>query len=92
MTIGELVKAKMFKARAVAFGCWLLFAASIFLDVPDTYRALSFIPFTGFMGSIVFIIFFVTCPKCDARLGQVMSSIKKPKFCPSCGTSFDSRA
>lgn len=82
MTIGELVKAKMFKARAVAFGCWLLFAASIFLDVPDTYRALSFIPFTGFMGSIVFIIFFVTCPKMRCPAGASHEQHQKTQVLP----------
>ena len=92
MTIGELVKAQMFKARVVAFGFWLFFAAGIFLPTSGIYKTLLFIPFIGFMCSVLYILFLVKCPKCDTRLGQVMSSMSKPKFCPGCGVSFDSRA
>ena len=92
MTIGELIKAQMFKARAIAFGFWLLFAAGMFLPTSGIYKTLLFLPFIGFAGSVLYILFFVKCPKCDARLGQVMSSISKPKFCPGCGVSFDSLA
>lgn len=91
MTIGERVKAQMFKARVAAFGFWLLFALGMFLPLPDTYRALMMVPFFGFMGSVLYILFFVKCPKCDARLGQVMGGFGKPRFCPGCGASFDSR-
>lgn len=92
MTIRDQLKAQMFKARAVAFGFWLLFAAGFLLPVGSPYQALLFIPFTGFVGAILYVLFFVKCPKCDARLGQAMNSLSKPNFCPSCGVSFDSPA
>jgi hypothetical protein len=90
-TIREQLKARMFKARLVAFGFWLLFAAGMFLPKGNAYAALLFIPFVGFAASVLYVIFFVRCPKCGARLGQAMSSMSKPNFCPGCGVSFDTR-
>jgi hypothetical protein len=91
MTIREILKKKLLVARIVAFGFWLLFAASFFLPHGSKYAPLAFIPFVGFGASVLYVIFFVTCPKCGARLGQVMSSTGKTNFCPGCGTSLDSR-
>ena len=91
MTIREMLKGQMFKAKAIAFGFWLLFAAGFFLPERNAFQALLFIPFIGFAGSVLYILFFVKCPKCGVRLGQAMSSISKPNFCPGCGVSFDSR-
>lgn len=82
----------MFRARAIAFGCWLLFAAGIFLLKDDALRPLLFIPFMGFGGSMLYILFFVKCPKCGTPLGQAMGSMSKPNFCPGCGVGFDRRA
>ena len=91
MTIGEFLKAKMFKARAVGFGCWLLFAAAMFIEVPWFNKGWMLVPFVGFMGSVLYIMWCVKCPKCDARLGQVIGGTSKSNFCPSCGVSFDTR-
>lgn len=91
MTIGEFLKAKMLKARAVAFGCWLLFAAMMFFDIPIFHGGWRIVPFIGFLGSVLYILWCVNCPKCEARLGQLMSGTSKPNFCPGCGVSFDTR-
>jgi hypothetical protein len=90
-TIRETIKSQIFKARAVAFGFWLLFAGSFFLPNESPLKPLLFIPFFGFAASVLYILFFVKCPKCGARLGQAMSSMSKPNFCPGCGVSFDTR-
>ena len=90
-TIREALKAQMFKARTISFGFWLLFAAGFFLPKGSALQPLLFIPFIGFAGSVLYIIFFVKCPKCGERLGQAMSSMTKPNFCPGCGVNFDSR-
>jgi hypothetical protein len=90
-TIRETLKAQMFKVGAIAFGFWLLFAAGFFLPNDTGLQALTPISFAGFAGSILYMQFFVKCPKCGARLGQSMSSIRKPNFCPGCGVSLDSR-
>lgn len=91
MTIREALKAQMFKARVVAFGFWLLFAAGFFLPNNSPFKPLLLIPFIGFAGSVLYILFFVKCPKCSARLGQAMGGINKPNFCPGCGVNFDNR-
>jgi hypothetical protein len=92
MKIRDQLKAKMFKARFVAIGFWLLIAAGYFLPEGSPYQKLLIVPFIGFAGSVLYIILFVRCPKCDAKLGQAMSSSNKPNFCPGCGVSFDSQA
>ncbi|RDZ26006.1 hypothetical protein [Lysobacter silvisoli] len=89
MTIGEMLKAKIFRARAVAFGCWLLFAATMFFDLPGLHRGWMVVPFVGFMGAVLYIMWCVNCPRCGARLGQVLSGTSKPNFCPSCGVGLD---
>ena len=90
-TIREKLKAQMFKAKVAAFSCWGLVAAGIFLPKGNALQALWLIPFAGFAGSILYIQFFVKCPKCRARLGHALSVTSKPNFCPSCGVDFDSR-
>ncbi|TXH77462.1 MAG: hypothetical protein E6Q88_01030 [Lysobacteraceae bacterium] len=92
MTIRDQLKSQMFKARAVAFGCWLVLAGCLFFFKNSINPAWFSIPFIGFAGSVLYILFFVKCPMCGARLGQVLSSMHKPDFCPGCGVNFDSRA
>jgi len=92
MTIREQLKGKMFKARVIAFGFWILFAGSFFLPKNSPYTPLFLIPFAGFAGSVLYILFFVRCPKCDARLGQALSSTSQINFCPGCGVDLESTA
>ena len=93
MTIRERLKAQLFKARAVAFAFWMLFVIGIILPKGGPYALLVFPPFLGFMTSVLYILFFVKCPKCGTRLGHTMSGwLNKPNFCPGCGVSFDSPA
>jgi hypothetical protein len=90
MTIGEALKAKLKRARIIAFGFWLAFAASIFMPATQ-YKAFALVPFAGFMASIVYTMFFIRCPKCDFKLGQVMSGLSTVNFCPGCGVDFKTR-
>jgi len=90
-TIRETLKAQMFKAKAIGFAFWLLFAAGFFLPKGSELQPLMIVPFVGFAGSVLYMLVFVKCPKCGTRLGQAMSSMSKPDFCPGCGVSFDSR-
>ena len=91
MTIRERLKAKMFKARAIGFGFWLLFAGSFFLPKNSPYAPFLLIPFVGFAGSVLYVLYFVRCPKCDARLGQSLSTTSQTNFCPGCGVSLESK-
>ena len=89
-TIRETLEAQMFKAKVIAFACWLpLFAAGFFLPKDSALKPLVLIPAIGFAGSVLYMAFFVKCPKCGTRLGQALSGMNKPNFCPSCGISFD---
>lgn len=88
MTIRKLLKARIFKARVAGFGCWLLCAGFIFV-VPDAYKAWALIPTLGFAGSVLYVLFFLRCPKCGARIGQAMTGMSKLNFCPTCGVSMD---
>jgi len=91
MTIRERLKEQMFKARVFAFGFWLLGAAGMFFASGNAYQALLFVPFAGFGGAVLYMLFFVKCPKCGARLGQAMSGMTRTNFCPGCGVSLDTR-
>jgi hypothetical protein len=91
MTIREKLKARMFKARAIAFGFWLLFAAGFLLPKNSPYAFLLLVPFAGFAGTVLYMLFFVRCPKCGARLGQAMNSTSQINFCPGCGVSLESK-
>jgi hypothetical protein len=89
MTIRQQLRSQLFKARGVAFACWFVLAGVILFSPSDRWRALAVIPFAGFFGSVVYMIFFIKCPKCRAQLGQTMNSMRKANFCPGCGVSFD---
>lgn len=91
MTIRDQLKSQMFKARIVAFGCWLLVAAGIVFPKIGISQAWLIIPLIGFAGAVLYIVLMVKCPKCGARLGQTLSGMSKPNFCPTCGVDFDSR-
>jgi hypothetical protein len=49
----------------------------------------------GFIGAFVATVFFVKCPKCNARLGQftvgpfAFRPSRRVNFCPYCGVNFD---
>lgn len=90
MTIRELLKARLFKARAAIVGCWLLGVGILFLDVPVSYKIwASLISAFGIGAAVLYMLYFVRCPKCGARIGQAMTGIRKFNFCPTCGVSVD---
>lgn len=89
MTIRELLKARTFKARVVGLGCWLLCVGVLFLYIPDSYKAWVLVPTLGFVCALLYMLYFIRCPKCDARIGQAMTGMSKLNFCPTCGVSMD---
>jgi len=90
MTIRDKLKAQMFKVRIAIFAFWLLFVAGMVLHVGGANQPFALIPFLGFAGAILYSMFFIKCPKCDAPLGQVLNKLRKFNFCPVCGVSLDS--
>jgi hypothetical protein len=90
MTIQQDIREKVGKVQKIAFLAWLVCFASIF--VGEEY-ALLFIPgFLGFGGAIIYALYFICCPKCGAKLGQVAFQSKRLKFCPECGVDFSATA
>lgn len=94
MTIEELIGRKLRKAKIIGFLFWLSFAATIFTPQEGNMFFISLIPFAGFGGTVLYVMFFVKCPKCDAPLGQASMNSgipfrKKTKlnYCPNCGVN-----
>lgn len=99
MTISDAIKAKLRKATIIGFLFWLAFAASIFAQKDGGMFFVSLIPFAGFGGTILYILFFIKCPRCSAPLGQVAMSSRTPfsgktklNFCPNCGVNLNEPA
>jgi hypothetical protein len=73
-TIGEPLKARIFKAKAIGFAFWLLFAAAFFLPMGSVLQPLMLVPFVGFAGSVLYILVFVKCPECGKRRGSAIAA------------------
>ncbi len=90
MNIQQDIRAKVGKVQKMVFVAWLVCAGSMFVDEMHLYL---FIPgFVVFIGAIVYSLYFITCPKCSAKLGQTAFQSKKLKFCPECGIDFSATA
>jgi hypothetical protein len=96
MTIKEFITKKLRKATMIGFLFWLAFGATIIIPKEGNLFFISLIPFAGFFGTIIYIIFFVKCPKCSTPLGQASMSYRNPfsrktklNFCPNCGVDFN---
>lgn len=92
MTVRELINTKMRRARWASYGFLLLFVPALFWPRGSSYDLFLLVPFIGSAASILYVFYFVRCPKCGAQLGYVVSSLKKVDFCPTCGGHFDERA
>ncbi len=95
MKIEELINKKMRKVKIIGFLFWLAFGAMIFIPKDGNLFYLSLIPFIGFGGTIIYLMYFIKCPKCYAQLGQasmssgnIFSKKSKLNFCPNCGVNF----
>jgi rRNA maturation protein Nop10 len=92
MTIRDLLKAQMVKARIIGFVFWLLLVAGYFLPKDSPYHVLLLLPAIGFACTVIYTLFFIKCPKCGTKLGQAISKLNDTNFCPSCGVSLDTTA
>ena len=80
----------------IGFLFWLGFAATIVLAEQQELFLLSLISFAGFVGTIVYIMFFISCPRCKAPLGNASMIYGKPfsrkislNYCPNCGVDLN---
>jgi len=97
-TIRDHIKRRVRIIAALAISGWLLvpLSASFGAD-PHAFPLPMFLGFAIFAGAILGLTFFVRCPKCNSRFGQVASQIAfhfgstrgRVNFCPYCGTSLD---
>ena len=100
-TLRSLINAKKKKITWVAIASWLTFAACLVLSArfPQTFP-LIFVAFTGFIVSILFLMFGIRCAKCGGNLGYTISTPSssffsisdKIRFCPYCGVRLDTEA
>lgn len=84
-TIEKNLKSRLSKARLVALCCWLLFVLVLVLPLDGVLRYFALLPFLGMLSAIFYLLFFIRCPRCSARIGQSMTGMAKVNYCPSCG-------
>ena len=96
MTIQHTISKKLYLAKITGLICWLAFSLTIFLPLEKEYFILSLLPFLGFGGVVIYIVFLIKCPECKASIGrESMSGVSlfkseiKLKTCPHCGAHFD---
>ena len=99
-TIRDYLKRRTRRIMAVGIGGWLLcaLAMSVLGQGATGPGPLFFVGFAVFGGAIITLLFFVKCPKCKARFGQLGPEIafrvwgrRQVNFCPYCGVSLDER-
>ena len=95
MTLSDQIETKVKRAKIVGLAFWLAFAAMIFFDNAGGLFFLAFIPFIGFGGTILYILYFIKCPNCKVELGQAAAysgnffqKESKLNYCPNCGVNF----
>jgi hypothetical protein len=96
MTIRGYIQKRTRRIMFIGIGSWLLIATTAFLSEDKPNSILEIIGIVGFAGAILSIMFFVKCPRCGARLGQLgmaqpfgISAKQRVNFCPHCGVNFD---
>lgn len=79
MTAGKI-------ACAVFF---LAYAATAFVSGSDGYvNLVSMVPLLGLIAAILYMVTFIVCPKCKAKLAQATIQNTSINFCPVCGADF----
>jgi hypothetical protein len=96
-TIRSVIRRRVWTAAAAAFGGWFILAISGVLKERPSANPLSILGFILFMGAILFLNFFVKCPKCVRRIGHTIAmpvafgGKGAPNFCPFCGVNLDEK-
>jgi hypothetical protein len=97
-TIRDYIKRRVRLAFAAAFAAWLSIPLFVFANkgkepIPVVLVAVA-IPV--FFGVILYMTWFLRCPRCRANLGQTVAvpiafrwGRRKMNFCPYCGVSLD---
>ena len=97
ITIREHLAKRTKATMAVAFAAWLFFAITGVLGGAYFDPAIGMIGFVAFGGAVLYALFFIKCPRCFAKLGQLTGSLvfsrekDRLNFCPHCGVNLDER-
>lgn len=99
MTIRNKIAASKFKLMVLAYSGFALFAIGMIIGTK--FRIANLVGIFGFaiaFISIFLLLYYLRCPKCRGNLGLTVSQNLNPfkvspaiKFCPYCGTEFDSQ-
>jgi hypothetical protein len=80
------------------FGAWLVFAFTI-IPTAGEPPILAIVPGIAFFGAMIFLGFFIRCPRCRGNLGVLNAGFSKVvpfytviNYCPYCGVSLDAPA
>lgn len=94
-TIRDYLKRRVWWCMGVGFAGWLVFASALFTERHSINPVVNAMGAMVFGGAIVFAQYWIKCPRCSVRLGQIAFTLgipglrPKPRFCPYCGVSFD---
>ncbi|WP_440224800.1 hypothetical protein ACQQ2N_06075 [Dokdonella sp. MW10] len=91
MTIREHLMTRLNGARAVAFVAGSVIAVATFVTDHMQDRTIRLTLFAFFGAPVLYILFFIRCPRCKASVGQALGGRHPPDACPACGVRFDKR-
>jgi hypothetical protein len=95
-TIRSYIKRRVRIAFAVAFVAWLSFPLSGAANHGRAQPVVFIVSGAIFVGVILYLTWFVRCPRCSANLGQTVAmplafswGQRQMKYCPYCAVSLD---
>ena len=94
-TIRDYIKRRVRWLMAIGLAAWLSIPLWMAATHDPAQPYVPFVAITVFGSAVLGMQFFVRCPRCKARLGQIGMQIGisflKPtvNFCPYCGVSLD---
>jgi hypothetical protein len=96
-TIRDVMRRKKRLALLVLVASWLSFTPSVLIE-SGGQSLLAFVPVGIFAGAVIFLAFFIRCPRCKGNLVGFNANIGKigsragVDCCQHCGVSLDAPA
>jgi len=100
VTIRERLSGAKRKCSILAYSGIVVFALGSFLrNVHPLFVAAGLAAFGIAMMSILYLLFGIRCPRCQNRVGQLITQVggspfsvsRKLRFCPFCGVDLDAQ-
>lgn len=100
MTIKQDLDKRVVRAKLGLIAFWLIAAIGMFAaERFPIAGALALLGFAGFFASVVYVIWWVKCPRCKMRLGNAavvtqgwFSTRSQLNYCYNCGANFNQSA